>query len=321
MKQNNSIQVANLKQCTTAIALALSSAVSVQAATVDEVLPIRHACSPTIKVWAQDMTNAQLNDTCNQLSAQESDFHNRLQTGQVPVANDYNDDLRVVVFDDYNQYDTYGYELFGINTNNGGMYIEGNPSDPNNQASFYAHEASWLRPEFEIWNLRHEYIHYLDGRFVSYGGFNHYPSNMVWWSEGLAEYLSLGTDNPEAINMVKQLRNKRRRHDLSDIFNVTYRSRVDDVYRWTYLAVRFMFERHYNEVLTMTDSLKNNNFSSYSSTLNSWSQSYENEFDSWLDSVVGSSKGSAGKTVNTKSSGRDVMLQKHSEKHLGSGHK
>ncbi|QSX35881.1 collagenase [Shewanella sedimentimangrovi] len=275
---------------------------------VDQVLPIRFECSPTIKVWAQDMTQQQLIDSCAQLAVQEQDFHQRLATGNQPVAYDYNDSLRVVVFDDYNQYNTYGYDLFGINTNNGGMYIEGNPADPANQASFYAHEADWLRPEFQIWNLRHEYIHYLDGRFVSYGGFNHYPSKMVWWAEGLAEYLSLGTDNGEAVSLAQNTRPSRR-PSLGEIFLTDYRDSTDRIYRWSYLAVRFLFEQHYTEVLAMTDKLKQNDFNGYSAALNQMSSNYGTAFSQWIDGL------SPALAPKSSSPQREQMLLRHSESH------
>ncbi|WP_338592929.1 collagenase [Shewanella khirikhana] len=271
----------------------------------DVVLPIRVDCSASINLWAQDMTDAQIADTCSQLSAQESDFHQRMQTFGVPVADDYNDSLRVVVFDDYNQYDKYGYELFNIGTNNGGIYIEGNPADMNNQASFYAHEADWLRPEFEIWNLRHEYIHYLEGRFVSYGGFNFYPDKMVWWAEGLAEYLSLGSDNSTAVNLAINTR-ANRRPTLATIFSTSYRDSTDRIYRWSYLAIRFLFERHEAEVLAMTEHLKHNQFASYDAALSSFAANYQTEFADWMN-------GLAPQKASALDNKREQMLLRHTE--------
>ena len=57
--------------------------------------------------------------------------------------------------------------IYGIDTNNGGMYLEGDPAAAGNQPRFIAYEAEWVRPAFQIWNLNHEYTHYLDGRLVS----------------------------------------------------------------------------------------------------------------------------------------------------------
>ncbi|MCW8997946.1 MAG: collagenase, partial [Kangiellaceae bacterium] len=127
--------------------------------TENSILPLTHTCSSTLKFRAQDMTAQQFTDSCDKLGIQESYFHATLETNNIPVDNDLNDDLKMVVFDDYNQYNRYGGRIYNINTNNGGIYIEGDASTPNNQAAFYAHEADWLRPEFVIWNLEHEYVH------------------------------------------------------------------------------------------------------------------------------------------------------------------
>ncbi len=119
----------------------------------NSVLKTSYTCSPSVKIRAQDMTTAQLQDSCNILGAEEGYFHNMLVTNQQPVANDHNKSLELVVFDDYTNYSKYASVLYGIDTDNGGMYLEGNPADVNNQARFIAHEASWLRPAFSVWNL------------------------------------------------------------------------------------------------------------------------------------------------------------------------
>ena len=129
------------------------------------ILQQKYACSPTIRIRAQQMNPDQMQSSCALLQTEEAYFHQMLQTGQIPVANDYNTSLEVVVFDDYDNYNKYASVIFGINTDNGGVYEEGNPALVGNQARFIAHEASWLRPTFSVWNLEHEYVHYLDGRF------------------------------------------------------------------------------------------------------------------------------------------------------------
>ena len=119
----------------------------------DAVLKNSYTCSPSLKIRAQDMTVAQLQDSCKVLAAEETYFHQMLQTKNKPVANDVNAALELVVFDDYTNYAKYAGIMYGISTDNGGMYLEGNPSKAGNQARFIAHEASWLRPSFKVWNF------------------------------------------------------------------------------------------------------------------------------------------------------------------------
>lgn len=247
--------------------------------TADSILPHKFTCSASLKFQAQDMTQQQFIDSCALVGAEEEYFHQRLETGYQPVDGDLNEDLLMVIFDNYRQYDRYGFRLFGINTNNGGMYIEGNAEDANNQATFYAHEADWLRPEFSIWNLEHEYVHYLDGRFDLKGNFSDYPENTVWWSEGLAEYISLKDANDDAIALVQGNFQDR---TLSQVFNTNYSNSSDEIYRWGYLGARFMFENHMDQVRNIRLAARDGNWAEYQTILAQTAANNEQQWQNWL---------------------------------------
>ncbi|KGJ87753.1 collagenase [Colwellia psychrerythraea] len=249
--------------------------------TIAQALPINHECSDRIYILTQAMTKAQLNDSCQQLISQESNFHDILATNNQPVANDFNDKLRVVIFDNHAEYNKYGQLVFDINTDNGGMYIEGTTQDPDNIATFYSFEHFWVRPEFAVWNLNHEFVHYLDGRFVKYDTFNHFPSHMVWWSEGLAEYVANEDDNPRAFKLVNETKAKDW-PSLSDVFNTEYKDGTDRVYRWGYLAVRFMNEHHQDEYRKMAHYLQTDFFAGYKKLLDESGEKFNDEFNQWL---------------------------------------
>ena len=246
------------------------------------VLPITHSCSATLKMRAQQMLAAELSDSCTKLAAQETYFHQKLETNHTPVANDLNDDLEMVIFDSSTDYQTYAGVLFGIDTNNGGMYLEGNPANPSNQARFIAYEAEWLRPSFKIWNLEHEYVHYLDGRFDLYGDFAASLSvDSVWWGEGLAEYIALKNDNPNALNVART----QTLVPLSTIFRNNYSSGSTRVYSWGYLAVRFMFEQQLTEVRNALGYLRPGNFTGYRNWLNGLGSSRDAAFAAWIQTL------------------------------------
>lgn len=249
--------------------------------TLEQALPINHACSSRIYILAQAMSAEQLSDSCQQLIAQESNFHEILATNNQPVANDFNDKLRVVIFDNHAEYNKYGQLIFDINTDNGGMYIEGTTQDPNNIATFYSFEHFWVRPEFAVWNLNHEFVHYLDGRFVKYDTFNHFPSHMVWWSEGLAEYIAKEDNNPRTFKLVNETA-PQDWPSLMEIFNTEYKDGTDRVYRWGYLAVRFMSENHQDDYRKMAHYLKTDFFEGYKTLVNDSGKKYANEFSQWL---------------------------------------
>ena len=228
------------------------------------------------------MTKAQLNDSCQRLTLQETDFHTKLATNNQPVANDFNDKLRVIIFNNAAEYNKYGQLVFDIHTDNGGMYIEGTPQNPNNIATFYSYEHFWIRPEFKVWNLNHEYVHYLDGRFIKYDSFNHFPSHMVWWSEGLAEYISKANENPKAFKELTKVKNEEW-PTLAEIFATEYKDGGDRVYKWGYLAVRYMSENHKEQYRQLANFLKTDYFEGYKNLLEQIGKDNKENFEQWLN--------------------------------------
>jgi microbial collagenase len=248
------------------------------------VLKVNYSCSPTLRLRAQDMTPAQVQEVCTSLANEEGYAHTMLQTNRTPVAADNNAALELVVFDDYTNYSKYASVIYGIDTNNGGMYLEGEPSQAGNQARFIAHEASWLRPTFKVWNLEHEFVHYIDGRFDMYGDFGEGTAQpTVWWIEGVAEYLSLRNNNQAAIDMAKS-----RKYRLSDIFGNTYSMAdyQDRAYRWGYMATRFMMEKHRGDVDAMLAKFRVGDYSRYEDGMKAIGTSYDNEFTAWVDAAT-----------------------------------
>jgi len=250
----------------------------------DAVLKTTYSCSPTLRLRAQDVTPDQVQQICSSLATEEGYAHTMLQTNRTPVAHDNNTSLELVVFDDYTNYSKYASVIYGIDTNNGGMYLEGDPSQAGNQARFIAHEASWLRPTFKVWNLEHEFVHYVDGRFDMYGDFGAATTvPTVWWIEGVAEYLSLKNNNQAAIDMARS-----RKYRLSDIFGNTYSMSdyQDRAYRWGYMATRFMVERHRADVDQALANFRVGDYSRYNDAMRAIGTRYDSEFATWADAAT-----------------------------------
>ena len=248
-----------------------------------DILPINHPCSDSLFILAQDLNEDELALSCSKLTSQEASFHQILETGNQATPNDFNTALRVVAFKNWSQYNAYGQLLFDISTDNGGMYIEGTPSKPGNQATFFAYRQFWIQPEFAIWNLNHEYVHYLDGHFAKYGGFGHFPSKMVWWSEGLAEYISKGDSNPSTLKVIK--RDIDKAPSLEEIFATEYKDGQDRTYKWSYMAVRFLAEHHHSDFVQLSKYLKTDYFEGYELLLADLTQ-HQQPFSDWLNTQV-----------------------------------
>ncbi|KES06080.1 hypothetical protein BU52_16815 [Streptomyces toyocaensis] len=260
----------------------------------NSVLPVTYTCSSSITIKAQQMTSGELSTSCNSLRNQDAYFHNIVRDSG-PVAGDNNDRIEVVVFDSSTDYQTYAGAMYGIDTNNGGMYLEGDPSAAGNQPRFIAYEAEWLRPSFQIWNLNHEYTHYLDGRFDMYGDFNaNITTPTIWWIEGFAEYVSYsyrGVPYTEAMTEAG-----RRTYALSTLFDTTYSNDTTRVYRWGYLATRYMLENHRADMDKVLGYYRTGNWNAARTYLTSTiGTRYDNDWYTWL---AGCAAGDCGGGTN-----------------------
>ncbi len=247
----------------------------------ERVLSVNHSCAEIdVEIRAQDLTSAQLARACESMAEVNGRFHELLNTHQQPVADDYNSSLEVIVFANSVSYVTYSKLFFGNDTDNGGIYLESNPADVNNVARFLAYVADWL-PDQPIWNLEHEYVHYLDGRFNIYGGFFS-DKKIVWWAEGLAEYVSKGNGNEDAADLAPT-----QAYLLDELYSTTYEHAASRVYEWGYLALRFMFERHSDDVGELVSYLRAGCFDRYQSYLESAvGARYNDEWLEWLKEAV-----------------------------------
>lgn len=183
---------------------------------------------------------------CQKLQVQEERFFNAFNLNtHTPVIDDHNDRLQVFIFSSPGEWKLLGSLFFKVPTNNGGIYMEGNPKNQRNIPKFYAYAADWFK-EFHIWNLEHEYTHYLDGRYNQYGAYGHYPINKTtWWTEGVAEYLAHDKCFHRGLNTItNHIKQNLHAPSLETILKTDYASGSDMIYSWSYSVHRFLNERN-----------------------------------------------------------------------------
>ena len=259
---------------------ALFDICGVDAELEERILTSDHLCeSVDVRIIGQSLTDGQLNDACRLMRAAGDRFHQLLDTGRMPVPDDYNAHLEVIVYQSSYSYETYSGLFYGNDTDNGGIYYEGDPADPNNIARFFAYMEGDENERY-IRNLEHEYTHYLDGRFNVYGDFTLEYGNL-WWIEGLAEYVEKQNDYPDAIELAKG----RRHYSFAELFKTTYDHDVDRVYRWGYLAVRFIIERHPSDVGRLLGYLRSGCFDEFERYQEVNIAPYDTEWREWLGTV------------------------------------
>ncbi|MEZ8583494.1 collagenase [Vibrio cyclitrophicus] len=245
------------------------------------VLPNRHECQGPAIIRSQDLTQAQSQEACDVLAGKEADFHQIANTGQQPVADDNNERVEVAVFGSKGSYTDYSAFLFGNTTDNGGQYLEGNPSEVGNVARFVAYRYA-NGDDLSILNLEHEYTHYLDARFNQYGSFNDNLAHgyVVWWLEGFAEFMHYKQGYDAAVGLIRS-----GKMSLSDVLATTYSHDSNRIYRWGYLAVRFMIEEHPQEVQSLLALSRAGKFSEWAQQVKVLGLQYNGEFERWLDTV------------------------------------
>ena len=174
-----------------------------------DILTVSYDCTANITIRAQaSISQATLDQSCADMALQETEFHAFFNTAGTPVTGDINEHIEVVAFASPEDYEKYAPEFFGIATDNGGMYLEGTPSAQGNQARFIAMQCpdSWLGGSCQyidqIYNLRHEFVHYLDGRYNKAGTYGTFDPNAAW-AEGMAEYMAMGKDHTRTLKTLK----------------------------------------------------------------------------------------------------------------------
>ncbi|MBM4937414.1 collagenase [Vibrio parahaemolyticus] len=246
------------------------------------IMTFSYDCRGPARILAQEMTEAQAITSCETLNLKEDDFHQTVNTGYQPVADDHSDSVDVIVFKTKSDYSTYSSFLFDNTTNNGGQFLERDPSKQGNVPRFVAYQNGW-DDDFSILNLEHEYVHYLDGRFNQYGDFHDTmrEGNIVWWLEGFAEYMYYKEGYNAALVLGKE-----KTHTLADVFSTNYSDGLNRVYRWGYLAVRFMIEKHPEDVTELLGYSRTGQYKEWVKLLERLGPGYNTEFHSWLDEVT-----------------------------------
>ncbi|CAH7008536.1 Microbial collagenase [Vibrio chagasii] len=258
------------------------------------ILPNRYECPGPAILRSQDLTELQAAKACDVLAAKEADFHQVANTGQQPVADDNNHNVEIAVFGSKGSYVDYSSFLFGNTTDNGGQYLEGNPADLENVARFVAYRYD-NGDELSILNFEHEYTHYLDARFNLHGSFNDNLAHgyVVWWLEGFAEYMHYKQGYDAAIRLIDSGKMR-----LSDVLATTYSHDSNRIYRWGYLATRFMLEEHPNEVESLLALSRSGQFAEWAKQVKVLGQQYDGEFERWLDTVTSEDKPEPGEPTD-----------------------
>ncbi|MFD9076356.1 collagenase [Streptomyces lasiicapitis] len=164
----------------------------------------------------------------------KAQFH-RVVGSTEPLAGDPNSSLRVVLYASRAEYENFQPLLTGLSTDNGGMYIE-------QGATFYTYQRRV--PQDSSLTLeelfRHEYTHYLNGRWAVPGFFGEGPwyqgDRTTAMDEGTAEFFD-GATRDDGIKVRKSLV----KGIIADTANGGPRMSVNQILHATYEGDGFRF--------------------------------------------------------------------------------
>lgn len=236
----------------------------------------------TVKIQNSDLTTDQLDFICTELEAVDALFHQKLNTGMVAVPNDENDVVDVNIFANQPSFMTTGQYLLNMRDDaETGIYFESNPESGSANADVITFEARrWADNEFFVWELTHEYTHYLDGRYNKQGDYSTTVSHdLDWWTEGLAEYIA---DNDSPYLSVK-LAQSAANFTLSEIIKSGYNGDASP-YDWGTTAVKFMAEQRPDDMQILREKARSGQYSDLDTWLEGWAIDNQDAFALWLTS-------------------------------------
>ncbi|NCF98997.1 MAG: hypothetical protein GWP39_05735 [Planctomycetia bacterium] len=173
-----------------------------------------------------------------------------------PVVGDANEALTLVIYGSPQDYQTYQPFLYGLSTNNGGIFIE-------SWGTLFTYDRTPAQSIYTLEELlRHEYTHYLDSRFLITGSFGqsgtlYEGDRMVWYNEGLAEYMvgatRLNGVLPRGV-LLDRISSDSSRLTVADITSATYGS--FNFYRYAGVYFEFLEEQHPDLLLALFEAVR-----------------------------------------------------------------
>jgi hypothetical protein len=212
-----------------------------------------------------------------------------LETDQA-VANDPNVNLNMVLYGSLANYQDWQSLLNGLDSNNGGMYIE-------NGATFYTYERTKAESTFTLEELfRHEYVHYLQGRYMVNGSWGSSPiyanNRLVWFEEGMAEHFAGSTDS-DGVTIRESQGSAIKNEGASQYMNVSQILSADynngfKFYRYGNMLWSYWFKNDMTTAKEIVNLVRADNISGYDAKINQLKSNsgLQTAYTNYLNNVV-----------------------------------
>ncbi|MGR8008150.1 collagenase [Streptomyces hypolithicus] len=222
----------------------------------------------------------------------KTQFH-RVIGSDKPLAGDTNTTLNIHLYATRSDYEVYHPLLTGYPTNNGGIYIE-------KGATFYTYQRTAQESTLTLEELfRHEYTHYLNGRFAVPGTFGqgdwYRDDRTTAMDEGTAEFFDGATrDNGIAVrkSLVRSIINDTAgggpRMSVQELLHAEYDRDGFRFYSYAGTFFEFLWAEHPSELRTMYGFLRANDPAGFDAWRNRLGAdtAFQAQYDTFLDAQI-----------------------------------
>lgn len=215
---------------------------------------------------------------------------NRITETILPVQNDPNGILTIRLYGTMQEYWNYQWFLYNLPINNGGIYIE-------QDGIFYTCQRTASQSIYSLEELfRHEYVHYLVGRYLIQGFWGTVPiysgDRMVWFDEGLAEFLawSMQTGINTRQMLISQIASDgTNRMTINQIVNTSYGNFI--FYRYAGMLFNYLYANDKDTLRNLLIYAHESNIVAFDSLINQMANdpgleiSYQNYLDQQIANI------------------------------------
>ncbi|MBK3496545.1 collagenase ColA [Viridibacillus sp. YIM B01967] len=192
----------------------------------------------------------------------KAQYHRVIGNDKALEQGNADDVLTVVIYDTPDQYQL-NRQLYGYETNNGGIYIE-------EKGTFFTYERT---PEQSIYSLeelfRHEFTHYLQGRYEVPGLFGtgdmYQNERLTWFQEGNAEFFAGSTRTNDVVprkSIISGLSDEpSQRYTAEQTMFAKYGSW--DFYNYSFALQSYMYNHQFDTFDRIQDLIRANDVKSY----------------------------------------------------------
>lgn len=248
--------------------------------------PNEYALDDGIQIVRTPLSLTTIQGIYHALKQVESQFF-RISGLLSPVSADPTTSVSMYIYGSLKDYKKYHTFLYDLPTDNGGIYVE-------QDRAFYTYQRT---PSESIYTLeelfRHEYIHYLVGRFVVPGMWSETAvydnERMTWFDEGFAEFLTGATSKTvlPRKSLVSQIQNDgSSRMSVSEILSARYGN--FQFYRYSGNFFHYLFTYKKDTLNNLISALRDNNIVAFDAIVSQMSQdsALNASFQSYLNGLV-----------------------------------